>query len=76
MNNPEIVYLDEPTGALDSNTAEEIMVLLKELNKQGTTIVIVTHDNNIAQKAKRVINIEYGELKSDVYIDKNTPKED
>lgn len=59
---PEIILADEPTGALDSKTGVEIMNLLKELNKNGQTIILITHDNNIAKQAKRIVRIEDGKL--------------
>ncbi len=62
-NDPEIILADEPTGNLDSKTGKEIMEFLKKLNKQGKTIIIVTHDINIARKAKKIIHIIDGEIK-------------
>lgn len=59
---PEIILADEPTGALDSKTGVEIMNLLKELNENGQTIILITHDNNIAKQAKRIVRIEDGKL--------------
>lgn len=60
--NPDIVLADEPTGALDSKTGEEIMNIFEEINKKGQTIIIITHDMNIAKRAKRIVKISDGKL--------------
>lgn len=60
--NPEIILADEPTGALDSKTGIDIMNLLKDLNDNGQTIILITHDLNIAKKAKRIVRISDGKL--------------
>jgi len=60
--NPEIVLADEPTGALDQKTGIEVIEMLKELNKQGQTIVLITHDTHIAQNAQRIVKIIDGRL--------------
>lgn len=60
INNPEIILADEPTGALDSKTAEDIMSIFFELNKSGKTIIIVTHNKEIAERCSRVIEIKDG----------------
>ena len=59
-NNPEVILADEPTGNLDSKTGEEIMKMLKGLNKDGKTIVMVTHDTDLTKYAKKVIHIKDG----------------
>lgn len=61
-NKPEIILADEPTGALDSKTGTEIKKLLKDLNKEGQTIVLITHDNSMAEEAKRIVRISDGKL--------------
>ena len=62
IGEPEIILADEPTGALDSKTGHEVMDLLEELNKEGQTIILITHDINIAQRAKRILKMMDGNL--------------
>lgn len=62
VNQPSMVLADEPTGALDSKTAEEIMHVFKELNHQGKTVVIVTHDMGVAKQCDRLIEISDGKI--------------
>ncbi|HEY1684695.1 MAG TPA: ABC transporter ATP-binding protein [Tepidisphaeraceae bacterium] len=62
VTDPAIILADEPTGALDSKTGEEILALFKELNRQGRTIIIVTHDPNVAAHCKREIFIMDGKI--------------
>lgn len=62
VNEPRIIFADEPTGALDSQNSAEIMKLFKILNDQGRTVVIVTHDGNVAQECDRVIEISDGKV--------------
>lgn len=65
VNNPSIILADEPTGALDTKTGEQIMDLLTELNNEGKTIIMVTHEPEIANFAKRKIVIRDGEITDD-----------
>ena len=66
VNNPVVLLADEPTGALDSGTSAEIMQLLKELNRKGMTIVIITHDKEVAAQCDRQIEICDGRVREDV----------
>jgi len=68
VNNPSIVLGDEPTGNLDSKTGEEIMALFENLHRQGNTIILVTHENDIAQHAHRIIHIRDGRIASDEVV--------
>jgi putative ABC transport system ATP-binding protein len=65
VNSPSIVLADEPTGNLDSKTGDEIMGLFENLYRQGNTIILVTHENEIAQHAHRIIHIRDGRIASD-----------
>lgn len=62
---PNIVMADEPTGALDSHTGKEILSFLQQLNRLGTTVILITHDNSIAETAKRIIRIQDGKVIED-----------
>jgi putative ABC transport system ATP-binding protein len=64
-NDPQLVLADEPTGALDSHTSVEIMALLQQLNREGITIVLVTHENDVAHFAKRIISFRDGKIVED-----------
>lgn len=65
MNGGEVILADEPTGALDSHSGKEVMSILKQLNEQGHTVIIVTHDPLIAKQASRIIEIQDGKIISD-----------
>ncbi len=65
VNNPSILLADEPTGNLDSKTGEEIMALLEHLYDRGNTIILVTHERDIAEHARRVVNLRDGLIESD-----------
>ena len=62
INHPEIILADEPTGALDSKTSNEIMDMLQKLNEDGQTIILITHDSKVANRAKRTVRIADGKL--------------
>ena len=62
VTNPKLILADEPTGALDSRTSQEIMDLFHELHEQGNTIVVITHDNDVAKQAQRSIHIFDGKI--------------
>ena len=62
INDPQLILADEPTGALDSKTAKEIMDIFVDLNKKGKTIILITHDPNIASYAHRIIKISDGKI--------------
>lgn len=62
---PKVILADEPTGALDSKTGKDVLEFLKKLNSEGTTVVMITHDNEIAAQAKRIVRIADGKIISD-----------
>jgi putative ABC transport system ATP-binding protein len=66
VNKPSIILADEPTGNLDSKTSEEIMKLLEEIHSNGNTIIVVTHEEEIAAYAKRIIRMRDGVIESDI----------
>ena len=65
VNNPSIIFADEPTGNLDTKTGEEIMNLFKELQRNGQTIIVITHENEIADQTERIITVKDGLIESD-----------
>ena len=68
VNNPSIIFADEPTGNLDSQTGNDVMNLFKKLNNNGQTIILITHEEEIAKKTNRIINIRDGLIESDIRI--------
>lgn len=70
VNNPSIILADEPTGNLDSASGEDIMAIFQELNREGVTIVLVTHEQIIAQHTKRIISFMDGRITKDVAVSK------
>lgn len=69
VNNPSILLADEPTGNLDTKTGEEIMLLFEELYRMGNTILLVTHEDDIANHARRIIRLRDGEIESDAKVE-------
>lgn len=65
VGNPPMILADEPTGNLDSKSGRDIMNMLKELHKKGNTIVLITHDNDIAMQAERIVRIQDGQINED-----------
>ena len=70
MNDPVIIFGDEPTGNLDTRTSVEIMALFQDLNDQGKTVVIVTHEQDIAEHCKRIIRFRDGRVVNDELVTK------
>lgn len=68
VGKPELVLADEPTGALDQATGREIMEIFQQLNDEGQTIILITHDSSIAKKARRVLSMEDGKLREETEI--------
>lgn len=66
VNNPQILLADEPTGALDSKSGEQVMALFQKLNEEGVTVLMITHDAEIASYAKRIVQIRDGEISEEV----------
>jgi len=70
VNNPKLILADEPTGALDKDTSKQVMEILLQLNKEGKTVIIVTHDENISKQCDRIIRIEDGYIGDDFRYEK------
>ena len=68
VNNPAIILADEPTGNLDSQTSDDIMAILQELNDEGETVVLVTHEHDVAAHAQRIIRVRDGRVEADVPV--------
>ena len=62
---PPIIMADEPTGALDSKTGREVLAFLQQLNREGSTIILITHDNGIAATARRIVRVSDGKIVED-----------
>ena len=69
INNPEVIFADEPTGALNRTSSDEVMEELSKLNKEGTTIMLVTHDSKVAAKCTRILFIDDGNIKGEYNVD-------
>ena len=67
ISKPKVILADEPTGALDSKTSQEVMDIFDEINSQGITIIIVTHERDIAERTKRIIHLKDGIIEQDYY---------
>ncbi len=75
VNNPSIILADEPTGNLDSKTGAEIMALFDALYEAGNTIILVTHEDEIADHARRCVRLRDGKIESDIFVDKKGDSE-
>ena len=65
VNEPEVIFADEPTGNLDSKSGEAVLKIFESLNEESHTVILITHDKNIAEHAKRTINLKDGKVESD-----------
>ena len=70
VTNPKVVLADEPTGALDSTTSESVMELLKEINREGMTVFVITHEEDIAEETDRIVRLKDGIIISDEKVNK------
>jgi putative ABC transport system ATP-binding protein len=76
VNNPDVIFADEPTGNLDSKSGIQIMKILQELNKEGHTIILVTHETFTAQHAQRIVYIRDGQIVADDIVKDRRVAED
>lgn len=74
INRPDILFGDEPTGALNSSATREVMDIISGINRDGTTVMLVTHDSNVAARADRVIYLNDGQIKDILILGKFTPE--
>ena len=74
-SNPKVLLADEPTGALDSTTSIEVMALIQKINNEGKTILVVTHENDIAKMCKRIVHLKDGVIVGDKKIKQNILKD-
>jgi ABC-type lipoprotein export system ATPase subunit len=68
VNGPDIIFADEPTGALDTKSGDEILEIFQQLNKEGRTLILVTHERYVAQRAERIIHVKDGQIDSEEHI--------
>ena len=68
VNSPSVIFADEPTGNLDSKSGTQVMEILQELNNEGVTIILVTHETFTAEHAKRIVRVKDGEILSDELV--------
>ena len=70
INKPKIIFADEPTGALNRQSSSEVMKIFNKINEEGTSIMLVTHDLKVAAKCERILYIEDGNIKNEIYLGK------
>lgn len=75
INKPRIIFADEPTGSLNKQTSKEVMNIINEINDEGTSVLLVTHDIKVAARCERVMYIEDGDIKDEIYIGKNVSED-
>ena len=76
INQPQVLFADEPTGALNSNAAEDVMSVLQKINREGTTIMMVTHDVKIAAQSERILYMIDGNIEGEYNLGKMSEKSD